>query len=121
MAKYIGKKQRLDRRHRRIRRKIAGTPDCPRLCVSFTGKHIQLQVVNDDAEMTIVSASTLEPEIRGKGLKANLAGAEELGKTLAERALEKGIKQIVFDRGGFNYHGRVKAIADAARKTGLQF
>ncbi|MFN7919563.1 MAG: 50S ribosomal protein L18 [Bryobacteraceae bacterium] len=106
--------------HDRIRRKIAGTADRPRLAVFRSLKHIYAQVIDDKKGATVASASTNE---KSKPVSAggNLAGAKAIGKLVAERAIAKGIKQVVFDRGGYNYHGRVKALADAAREAGLEF
>lgn len=118
------------RRHRHIRRKLTGTPERPRLNVFRSLKHIYCQIVDDthvDAKgnrcgKTLVACSTLEPELRGKvGYGGNVKAAAVVGEELAKKALEKGIQQVAFDRGGFKYHGRVKALAEAARKGGLQF
>jgi large subunit ribosomal protein L18 len=106
--------------HKRLRRKLAGGPDRPRLCVYRSLKHIYVQVIDDQAGRTLVSASSAEKNssITHGG---NVAAAGEIGKLVAARAMEKGIKRVVFDRGGYKYHGRVKALADAARKAGLEF
>jgi large subunit ribosomal protein L18 len=106
--------------HRRIRRKITGSNQRPRLAVFRSLKHIYAQVIDDGSGNTIASASTNEKAKRSKS-GGNLAGAKQVGQLVAERALAKGIKQVVFDRGGYNYHGRVKALADAAREAGLEF
>ena len=110
------------RRHVRIRAKVKGTTSAPRLCVFRSLNHIYAQVVDDSQGHTLVSASTLDAEIRndkvGKS-KADRAGL--VGSMVAERALSKGIKQVAFDRGGYKYHGRVKALAEAARQGGLKF
>jgi len=109
-------------RHRRVRQKVTGTTSRPRLCVFRSLNHIHAQLVDDSKGQTLVSMSTLDPQIRskidemGKSKKAEIAGT-----LLAEEALNKGIKQVVFDRGGYEYHGRVKALAEAARKAGLKF
>jgi large subunit ribosomal protein L18 len=102
--------------HERIRRKLSGTQERPRLNVYRSLNHIYAQVVDDQAGVTIVSASTIKMKSGG-----NVAAAREIGKTIAELAKEKGVKKVVFDRGGFLYHGRVKALADAAREAGLEF
>ena len=102
--------------HDRIRRKLSGTADRPRLNVYRSLNHIYAQVIDDQSGTTIVSASTIKLKSGG-----NVAAAKEIGKTIAERAKEKGIKRVVFDRGGYLYHGRVKALADAAREAGLEF
>lgn len=111
-------RQRL---HARIRKKVRGTPERPRLCVFFSGRHIQSQVIDDLSGKTLAAASTLERGVRGPSARANVATAEQIGKLVAERLLAKNITQVVFDRGGFKYHGKVKALADAARSAGLQF
>jgi len=105
--------------HRRIRRKLAGTAERPRLCVYRSLHHIYAQVIDDAAGMTLASASSAEKGAKASG--GNVAGAKVVGKLLAERAKEKGIGKVVFDRGGYLYHGRVKALADAAREAGLEF
>jgi large subunit ribosomal protein L18 len=108
--------------HERIRKKISGTAEKPRLSIHFSGKHVYAQVVDDDAGRTLVSASTAEKAILGKSkAAANLANAVVVGKTIAERLLAKKKDSVVFDRGGFIYHGKVKALADAAREGGLKF
>jgi large subunit ribosomal protein L18 len=104
--------------HVRIRRKLSGTAERPRLSVYRSLNHIYAQVIDDANGVTVASASTLELKITTGG---NLAAAKEVGKAVAERATLKGIKKVVFDRGGFLYHGRVKALADAAREAGLEF
>ena len=111
--------------HTRIRKKLAGTPERPRLNVYRSENHIYAQVIDDAKGATLVSATSVE---KGKGTKGekrptggNVSSAKEVGKLIAERAKEKGIKKIVFDRGGYLYHGRVKALADAAREAGLDF
>ena len=107
------------RRHRRVRGKIAGSADIPRLCVYRSGKHLYVQCVDDTSGHTLVAASTMERELREGGVRSNVEGAARLGRVIAERTLAKSIKRVVFDRGGFRYHGRVKAIAEAAREAGL--
>ena len=104
--------------HKRIRRRLAGTPVRPRLAVFRSVKHIYAQVIDDAAGRTLVAASSSEKAAANGG---NLAGAKAIGKLVAERAKDKGIKAVVFDRGGYLYHGRVKALADAAREAGLEF
>ena len=110
------------RRHLRIRRRIAGQEQRPRLSVFRSLRHMYAQIIDDTRGVTLVAASTLDPEIREslRGKKKSEAGAV-VGETLARRALAKGITRVVFDRGGYLYHGRVKALADGARKAGLQF
>jgi large subunit ribosomal protein L18 len=121
-------KTREDRRDRikhRIRKRVRGTPERPRLSVFRSVSHIYVQVVDDTQGTTIASASTIEPAVKGGLLKdakgGNVAGAKAIGQAIATRLLEKGVKQVVFDRNGFLYHGRVKAVADAAREAGLEF
>jgi large subunit ribosomal protein L18 len=110
------------RRHNRVRRKISGTSNVPRLSVFRSLKHIYAQIIDDDAGFTLVSASTLDPDVREQiGELSKVEQAELVGKLLAEKALSKGVKRVVFDRGGYVYHGRVKALADASREGGLIF
>ena len=104
--------------HRRIRRKVKGSGERPRLAVYRSLNHIYAQVVDDQLGKTIVSASTTEKDLRGT-TGGNLDAARRIGKAIAERALEKGIESVVFDRGGYLYHGRIKALTDAAREAGL--
>jgi large subunit ribosomal protein L18 len=117
-----------DRRERikfRIRKRVQGTDARPRLTIYRSVSHIYVQVVDDMSGRTIASASSVEPSVKGglgKTAKGgNVAGAQAIGKTIAERLIEKGVKRVVFDRNGFLYHGRVKAVADAAREAGLEF
>jgi large subunit ribosomal protein L18 len=121
-------KTKDDRRRRiqlRQRKRIAGRTERPRLSVFRSVTHIYAQVIDDHTGNTLVSASSVEPSIKGafaKGVAGgNLKGAEAIGKMVAERSIEKGIKRVVFDRSGFLYHGRIRAVADAARKAGLEF
>jgi large subunit ribosomal protein L18 len=108
--------------HRRIRKKVAGTAQRPRLAVHFSGKHVYAQVIDDDAGQTLAAASTTERSLLSKDkMGANQAAAELIGKAIAERSLAKKLELVVFDRGGFLYHGKVKALADAARAGGLKF
>jgi len=106
-------------RHRRVRGKISGTPDCPRLDVFRSDKHIYAQIIDDVNGVTLVSASTVEKSFTEYG--GNKAAARKVGELIAERALEKGIKDVVFDRGGYVYHGRVQELAEGARAGGLNF
>ena len=109
-------------RHLRIRKKVAGTPHRPRLAVHFSGQHIYAQVIDDTIGKTVASVNTTEAGFRDdKATRPNVATAIKVGKAVAERALAKNVTQVVFDRGGFLYHGKVKALADAAREGGLQF
>jgi large subunit ribosomal protein L18 len=121
-------KTKDDRRRRiqlRQRKRIAGSAARPRLSVFRSVSHIYVQVIDDLEGRTLVSASSVEPSLKGafeKGTTGgNLKGAEAVGRAVAERAIEKGIKRVVFDRSGFLYHGRIRAVADAARKAGLEF
>lgn len=107
------------RRHERLRHKVAGTADRPRMSVCLTGQHIYVQFIDDVAGRTLVAASTVAAE--AKGTKPTVAGAKKLGALAAQKAKEKNISAVVFDRGGFKYHGRIKALADAAREAGLKF
>ncbi len=120
MARFNRAAERL-KRHRRIRRRIRGTSDRPRLCVTKTLRHLRAQVIDDDTGRTLAQVSTLEPAIRGEISGANVAAAEKLGTILAERASESGIEAVVFDRGGHPYHGVISAFAEACRKGGLRF
>jgi large subunit ribosomal protein L18 len=109
-------------RHQRIRKKIAGVPARPRLAVHFTGLHIYAQIIDDEAGQTLASANTTEAVFRSdKSSRANIPTAIKVGKAVAERAKSKNITKVVFDRGGYIYHGKVKALADAAREGGLEF
>lgn len=110
------------RRHKRIRRRIFGTPSRPRLCVFRSNLHIYAQIVDDMEGHVLVSASTLDPTLRKEvGRGGNIQAARKMGALIAERALAKGIKEVVFDRGGYLYHGRVRVLAEAAREVGLKF
>ncbi|HOP73578.1 MAG TPA: 50S ribosomal protein L18 [Bacillota bacterium] len=110
------------RRHIRLRKKISGTAERPRLSVFRSLHHIYAQIIDDTKGITLVSASSVEPEIRSQ-LKygGNIAAAQVVGAAIAKKALQNGIKAVVFDRGGYIYHGRIKALADAARENGLEF
>jgi len=120
MIGKISKNKTRLRIHRRIRHKVKGTPERPRLCVFRSLKHIYAQVIDDTQGRTLASAdSGGEGAARGSG--GNLAGAKAVGRLIAERAKAKGIQKVVFDRGGYLYHGRVKALAEAAREVGLEF
>ena len=107
------------RRHVRVRRKISGTPECPRLNIFRSNKNIVAQVIDDVAGKTLVSASTMDKEVKTK--QSNIEAAKEVGELIAKRAIKAGIKQVVFDRGGYIYHGKVQAFAEAAREAGLEF
>jgi large subunit ribosomal protein L18 len=118
MAKSSKNQVRI-RVHTRIRRRVAGTPERPRLAIYRSLSHIYAQVIDDRKGITLVAASSNEKSATVAG--GNVVGAKEIGKLIAGRAVEKGIKKVVFDRGGYLYHGRVKALADAAREAGLEF
>jgi large subunit ribosomal protein L18 len=118
--------QRVEKRfarHRRVRRIVRGTNERPRLAVYRSLHHIYAQVISDDAGRTLVASSTLGSDLKAGGLKSTsgMDAAKAVGKTIAGKCIERGIKQVVFDRSGFLYHGRVKALADAAREAGLKF
>jgi large subunit ribosomal protein L18 len=105
--------------HKRIRNRVSGTPERPRLAVFRSVNHIYAQIIDDTQGHTIVAAGSTEKDLKGKG--GNIDGAKTIGQTVAERAKSKGVTKVVFDRGGYQYHGRVKALADAARAAGLEF
>lgn len=118
ITKPDSNKARL-KRHARVRSKISGTPECPRLDVFRSAKHIYVQVIDDVNGVTLVSASTVEKDFGANG--GNKEAAKKIGELIAKRALEKGIENVVFDRGGYIYHGRVKELAEGAREGGLKF
>ena len=123
--KIITKADKRERIHLRQRKRIIGSVERPRLSVFRSVTHIYAQVIDDLSGKTLVAASSTEPALKGSFAKTvrggNLKGAEAIGKAIAERSIEKGIKRVVFDRGGFLDHGRIRAVADAARKAGLEF
>ena len=119
MITKTDRKMERTRRHIRVRRKVSGTAECPRLCVYRSNTNLYVQVIDDVAGNTLVSASTLDKEIKTK--KANKEAAKELGALIAKKALDKNIKTVVYDRGGYIYHGVVKELAEAAREAGLEF
>ena len=119
MISKIDRKKERERRHARVRRKISGTAERPRLCVYRSNTNLYVQIIDDVAANTLVSASTLDKEVKTK--YANKEAAKEVGALIAKRALEKNIKDVVFDRGGYIYHGVVKELAEAARNGGLIF
>ncbi len=122
MITPIDRSSERRRIHRRIRAKISGKPDRPRLCIYRSLKYIYAQIVDDSQGKTLVAASTAEKDVRGQLKQAgNIQASKLVGKSIAERAKAKGIKTVVFDRGGYLYHGRVKAVAEAARESGLEF
>lgn len=121
MAKFSRRAAR-DRRHRRVRNKIVGTPERPRLSVYRSLKHLHVQIIDDTVGKTLVSASTTEPELKGKlDYTGNKEAAKEVGQMIAKRAKDQGITKVSFDRGGNIYHGRVAALAEGAREGGLEF
>lgn len=115
----LGRGEMRERRHRRARRKVVGSETRPRLSVHFSGQHIYAQVIDDREGKTLAFVSTRRKELAG--LRSNVAGAAKIGAQLAEEAKQKGIRKVVFDRGGFLYHGKVEALANAAREAGLEF
>jgi large subunit ribosomal protein L18 len=118
----LSRRELLQRRHRRIRKKVNGTTERPRLCVFRSNKHIYAQVIDDTAQHTLAAASTLESDLKGELSSGSTRDASAaVGKLVAKRALSKGIAKVVFDRGGNLYHGRIKALAEAAREAGLDF
>lgn len=122
MADIKNTEQQRQKRHRRVRVQVRGTTERPRLNVFRSLRHIYAQIVDDTVGQTLVSAGTMDESLRGElGKLKKTEQAKLVGETLAKRALEKGVKQVVFDRGGYKYHGRVKALAEGARSAGLQF
>jgi len=119
MITKTNRKLERERRHRRVRTKISGTPECPRLCVFRSNTNLYAQVIDDVNKVTLASASTLDKEVKTK--KSNKEAAKEVGALVAKRAIEKNIKSVVYDRGGYIYHGVVKELAEAAREAGLEF
>ena len=119
MIKKEAKSVSRVRRHARVRRKISGTAECPRLCVFRSNTGIYAQVIDDVAGKTLASASTLDKEVKTKA--SNIEAAKEVGALIAARATKAGIKAVVFDRGGYQYHGKIQALAEAAREGGLEF
>ena len=115
------RKAARQRIHTRIREKVSGTAERPRLAVHFSGQHVYAQVIDDDAGKTLAAVSTLQKDLAGKKVAANRESAERVGKAIAEKLLAKKVENVVFDRGGYIFHGKVKALADAARETGLKF
>jgi large subunit ribosomal protein L18 len=116
------KQEKRETRHLRVRKTVIGTSERPRLCVFRSLKHIYAQVIDDTEKRTLASASTAEPAFRAEAKTGgNVSAATTIGKMVAARAIEQGVKKVVFDRGGYLYHGRVKALADAARAGGLDF
>ena len=122
MIKKASRTEIREKKHRRQRSYISGTAQCPRLAVFRSNKHMYAQIVDDVAGKTLVSASTLQADVKA-GLQStdNIEAAAAVGKAIGEKAVQAGIKEVVFDRGGFLYHGKIQALADAAREAGLEF
>ena len=119
MITKTNRKAERQRRHIRVRRKISGTAECPRLCVFRSNTNVYAQIIDDTKGVTLVQASTLDKEVKTK--HSNKEAAKEVGTLIAKRAIEKNIKNVVYDRGGYIYHGVVKELAEAARAAGLEF
>jgi large subunit ribosomal protein L18 len=121
-VKRLSRSAHRERLHSRLRRKIAGSTERPRLCVFRSSRHIVAQVIDDQVGRTLASASTLDGDVR-KEIKGggNISAAKAVGKAIAERARTAGVEKVVFDRGGYQYHGRIQALAEAAREAGLKF
>ena len=119
MITKIDRKAERERRHKRVRNKISGTAECPRLAVFRSNKNLSVQLIDDTKGVTLASVSTLDADVKVK--KANKEAAKEVGTLIAKKAIEKNIKTVVFDRGGYIYHGVVKELAEAAREAGLEF
>ncbi|MCR6514665.1 MAG: 50S ribosomal protein L18 [Clostridium sp.] len=119
MFKKADRKAKRERRHLRVRKKVVGTPERPRLSVYRSEKNIYAQIIDDVNAVTIVAASSLEKDFAAKG--GNKEGAKLVGEAVAKKAIEKGLSEVVFDRGGYVYHGRVQSLADGAREAGLKF
>ena len=119
MVSKTNRKLERERRHRRVRTKISGTAECPRLCVFRSNTNVYAQIIDDTKGVTLVQASTLDKEVKTK--HSHKEAAKEVGTLVAKRALEKNIKTVVYDRGGYVYHGVVKELAEAAREAGLEF
>ncbi|HEY9844683.1 MAG TPA: 50S ribosomal protein L18 [Candidatus Caenarcaniphilales bacterium] len=118
----VSRKESAHRRHRRVRRKVHGTAERPRLAIFRSNQHIYAQLIDDTQQQTLSAASTLEPTLKSQSNSgANCDASTQVGRLIAERSLAQGIQQVVFDRGGNLYHGRVKALAEAAREAGLEF
>ncbi len=122
MRKEFRRNEARQHRHKRVRGKVSGTPEVPRLCVFRSNKYIYAQIIDDVNGVTLASASSMEPEIKDEFQNgANKEAAKAVGKLIGKKATDKGIEKVVFDRGGYLYHGRVKELADGARESGLQF
>ena len=121
MNRWEKKRLALAKRHRRVRKKVLGTPERPRLCVFRSQRHIYAQVIDDFAGRTLVSASSLSPEVKSKVNGGNVEGAREVGKLAGKKCVENEIAKVVFDRGGYKYHGRVRTLAEGVREAGVRF
>ncbi|HHY05105.1 MAG TPA: 50S ribosomal protein L18 [Thermoanaerobacterales bacterium] len=121
MLKKQSRKIARGKRHDRVRKKVFGTAERPRLNVFMSLRHIYVQIINDEEGHTLVSASTLDPSLKDSATGCNIETAKKVGELVAKRALDKGITKVTFDRGGYLYHGRIKALAEAAREGGLEF
>jgi large subunit ribosomal protein L18 len=121
MSNASEKQRARARRHRRVRKKVSGTPERPRLAVFRSNRHVVAQVIDDVAGRTLATASSLEAAVRAAGPTGNKVAAAAVGKLVAERAIAAGVTKVAFDRGGYLYHGRVAALAGAAREAGLEF
>ncbi|MEA4901709.1 50S ribosomal protein L18 [Desulfitobacterium sp.] len=122
MITHVDRKQIRLKKHKRVRKNVLGTAERPRLAVFRSLNHIYAQVINDEKGITLVSASSIDPEFKATGIAGgNIEGASKVGELVAKRALEKGVTTVVFDRGGNLYHGRIAAVAEAAREAGLNF
>jgi large subunit ribosomal protein L18 len=120
MIRKVNRKKAAQKRHYRLRRYLSGTTERPRLAVYRSEKHIYAQIIDDNKSVTLAAASSLDKDLR-KASGANISAAEAVGELIAKRAIEAGIKSVVFDRGGILYHGRIAALAESARKGGLDF
>lgn len=122
MVKKQSRSKIREKKHLRIRNRFAGTAERPRLAVFRSNNHMYAQIIDDNAQNTLVSASTLQKDVKAELEKTNnVEAAAKLGEVIAKKAIEKGVKEVIFDRGGFIYQGKIKALADAAREAGLQF
>lgn len=120
MFKKVDRRELRQKRHLRVRKKISGTPERPRLCVFRSDKNIYAQIIDDVNAVTLVSASSLDKDFDGKA-GSNKEAARIVGSVVAKKAIEKGISEVIFDRGGYIYHGRIQALAEGAREAGLKF
>lgn len=120
MARF-SKRQNRKARHQRVRKNLSGTPERPRLNLYKSNANIYAQIIDDENGVTLASASTLDKELKGENLGANVESAKKVGALVAKRALEKGVEEVVFDRSGYIYHGKVKELAESARQAGLKF